>query len=219
MPPRPTRPDTTQPIVAAVRPIVLPGAIIELRNTEWFRPLAPDIRLKPGTPAPELVRVPEAAANAILRSVIHLVADIRADAPPDVVWTHGANEVQVLLDRTRLALAPGFVSIGLVVRCDELREPQRMDVAFAVGSKGRPTGLVMSTFERVQGPALIADTWSGALTAFAWELLVTIAQQIAAGIGKDVRGRPLLPGSIAADKDLLLIGAMARHDLSWVDGQ
>jgi len=188
-------------------------------NAEWFRPLAQDIKLTAGMLAPHTLRVPVAAANAVLRSIIHLVADIRADAPPTVVWTSGANELLVMLDRTRIVCAPGFVTFALFVACDQLRGVQRIDVAFAVGSKSRPTGLLMSAFDRVQGPAIIADTWSATITAFAWEALITTAQQLAGGVGKDSRGRALVAGSIAADTDVLLVGPMARHNLGWVDGR
>ena len=217
MPTRPVRPPITPPIAPPIagnlKPIVLPDATIELQNVEWFRPLTPDIKLKPGTRAPEPLRIPVVAANRVLRGIVHLVADIAVTSPPDVVWSQGADELRVFVDRTVLTCATGFVTVSLFVQCEELREVQRMDVAFAVGSKGKPTGLLMSTFTRVQGPALIADTWSDALSAFAWEALITTAQQLAGGVGKDAQGRPLVPGAIAAERDLLLIDAMARNTL------
>jgi hypothetical protein len=214
MPLRPDRPDTTRPDAADGRRLVLPGATIALTHTNWFQPLKPSVKLRPGTLAPNMLRVPEADAQAVLRGIIHLVADIRAGTPPTVVWVAGQDELLVYLDRTRITCAPGMITIALVVACDELRGDQRIDVAFAVGTVQRPTGLVMSSFDRVQGPALIADTWSEAITAFAWEALVTIAQQLAAGTGKDAAGRPLVPALIAADKNLLLIGAMARNTIT-----
>ena len=220
MPPRPVRPvNPTRPDFGNLTPIVLPGAVIPLRNTDWFRPLHPGIKLPPGRIAPDLLRVPVAAAQTVLRAIIHLVADIAADTRPSVVWVAGDNELMVLLNETRLTCAPGFVTLSLVVQCDEVRDTQRIDVAFAVGSPQRPTGLVMSTFDRVQGPAVITNTWSGSLTAFAWEALLTMAQQLAAGVGKDASGRPLVPGTIAADTNLLLIGAMARNNLIMAGGQ
>ena len=118
------------------------------------------------------------------------------------------------LDRTRIECAPGLLTVSLVVHCNEVKGDQRVDVAFAVGTMERPTGLVMSTFDRVQGPAIIADAWSESITAFAWEAVVTMAQQLAAGAGKDSAGRPLVPALIAADKGLLVIAPMARNNLS-----
>lgn len=192
----------------------MPGATIPIRNIDWFRTLAPGIRLPPGTVAPDLLRVPVKHAELVLRSVIHLVADIRADAPPTVVWVLGKDELLVLLDKTRLACAPGLVTVSLFVECDEVRGTQKVEVPFAVGSPTRPSGLIMSTFDRVAAPAPVADNWSASISAFAWEALVTLAQQLAAGVGNDASKRPLVPGTIAADADLLLVGAMARNALS-----
>ena len=215
MPPRPVRPDRTRPIDINTRPIVLPGAIIDVRNPDWFQPLLPSIKLPPGSIAPNLLRVPVADAQTVLRGIIHLVADIAPSTEPNVVWLAGDDELHVLHDQTRLVCAPGFITLSLFVTCDEVRDTQRIDVVFAVGSPARPTGLVMSTFDRVQGPAVITNTWSGSLTAFAWEALLTTAQQLAAGVGKDASGRALVPGTIAADTSLLLIGPMARNNLAW----
>ena len=214
MPLRPDRPDITAPTGAIAQRLVLPGATIALPNASWFQPLTPNVKLRPGAVAPNMLRVPVADAQAVLRGIIHLVADIRADAPPTVVWVAGREELLVYVDRTGIACAPGLVTISLVVSCDEIKGNQRVDVAFAVGTLQRPTGLVMSTFDRVQGPAVIADSWSESITAFAWEALVTMAQQLAAGTGKDGAGRPVVPALIAADKNLLLIAAMARNNVS-----
>ena len=213
MPLRPDRPDIVQPATDTLR-LVLPGATIALPNTEWFRPLEANVKLRAGAVAPNVLRVPVAAAQRILLGIIHLVADITATAPPTVVWVAGRDELLVYLDRTRIECAPGLLTVSLVVHCNEVKGDQRVDVAFAVGTMERPTGLVMSTFDRVQGPAIIADAWSESITAFAWEAVVTMAQQLASGAGKDSAGRPLVPALIAADKGLLVIAPMARNNLS-----
>ena len=204
MPKRPTR-------AVVVRELVLPDATIPLRNVDWFRTLAPGVKLSAGAVAPEVLRVPVRDAEVVLRRLIHLVADIPADSPPTVVWVLGKDELLVLLDKTRLACAAGLVTISLFVECDELRGTKRIDVPLAVGTAARPSGLIMSTFDRVAAPPEIADTWSGSLTAFAWEALVTVAKQLAAGVGRDAAKRPLVPATIAADANVLLVGAMARN--------
>ena len=214
MPLRPDRPDISPPNRPVEPRLTLPNATIALPNTDWFELLKPNVKLRPGAVAPNLLRIPEADAQKVLRGIIHLVADITAGTPPTVVWVAGREELLVHLDRTSIACAPGMVTISVVVSCDEIKGEQRIDVAFAVGTMQRPTGLVMSTFDRVQGPALIADTWSESITAFAWEAVVTMAQQLAAGTGKDAAGRPLVPALIAADKNLLLIAPMARNNIS-----
>ncbi len=212
MPPRPIRPDLS-------RVIALPAGKIPIRNPKWFVLLRPGLELTHGKPAPDLLRVPVKDAQLVLRGIIHLVADIAPTVPPTVVWVAGQDELLVLLDKTRIACAPGLVTISLLVQCDELRGEQRVDVAFAVGTPTQPKGLVMSTFDRVSANTLLADTWSGALTAFAWEALVTVAQQLAAGMGVDADKRPLVPGTIAADTNLLLIGAMARSRIAPAGAQ
>ena len=198
----------------AVRELALPGATIPLRNIDWFKPLAPGTRLVAGAVAPSPLRVPVRDAELVLRRLIHLVADTRADSPPTVVWVLGKDELLVLLDKTRLGCEPGMITISLFVQCDEVRGAKRVDVPFAVGSPTRPSGLVMSTFDRVAAPAEIADTWSRSIIAFAWETLITVATQLAAGVGRDSAKRPLVPGTIAADRGFLLIGAMARNTLA-----
>jgi hypothetical protein len=198
----------------ALREITLPGATIALRNVDWFTTLTPGLKLAAGAVAPSVLRVPVRDAELVLRRLIHLVADIRADSPPTVVWVLGKDELLVLLDKTALACGPGLVTISLFVSCDELRGIKRVDVPFAVGSPTRPSGLIMSTFDRVAAPAEIADTWSRPIIAFAWEALVTVATQLAAGVGRDSAKRPLVPATIAADRSVLLIGAMARNALT-----
>ncbi len=198
--------------------IILPGVTIKLPPFKWYKPLPPGVVVPPGTVSPQLIRVPERDAQRVLLAVIHLVADIRAEQPPNVVWTRGNDELLVLLDKTRMSCAPGLVTIGLTVQCEEVRGAQRIDVGFAVGRPDRPAGLVMSAFDRVQGNSWIAGAWSESLTAFAWEALVALAEQLAGGMGKDSRGRALVPGSIAAGDGALFIDPMARHDLRWVTG-
>ena len=128
MPLRPERPDTTPPTGAITPRLVLPGATITLPNANWFQPLAPNVKLRPGAVAPNMLRVPVADAQAVLRGIIHLVADVRADAPPTVVWVAGREELLVYLDRAALACAPGLATISLVVSCDEVKGDQRVDV-------------------------------------------------------------------------------------------
>jgi hypothetical protein len=110
------------------------------------------------------------------------------------------------------------VTIGLTVDCDQLAEPVTATVPIAVGRVDSPAGLVMSTFQRVQAPDLVADLWSEAITAFAWEALLELARRLCADMGHDAAGRALIPGGIAAAPDVLIIQPMARHDLSAIGG-
>lgn len=215
----PPRTPPVTPPVEVRRELVLPGAIIAIENPKWFTVIDQGVKLPPGRVAPSGLRIPVAQAETVLRGILHLVADIPPKSPPTVVWVDGHDELLVLLDKTRLACTSGIATISLTVQCDQVREAQRVDIAFAVGSARRPSGLVMSTFDRVQGPAVITDTWSGALTAFAWEALVTMAQQLAAAQGKDASGKPLVPSAIAAEPDVLLVTSQARNALNFAGGQ
>ena len=203
----------------STKTLVLPNVIVPIANAKWFKPVAAATKMTAGVAAPDLLRIPVKDANTVVRSVVHLVADIRADASPQVVWTQGEHELLVSLDKTQLVCAPGLITIGLTVACDQVRGAQRIDILFAVGSAAKPAGLVMSTFDRVQGPRVITDHWSSPLIAFAWETLITTAQQLSGALGRDTRKRALIPYSIAAEANLLLVGAMARHDLHFGDAK
>lgn len=203
--------------VAPAQRLVLPNVIVPIVNARWFKPVAATLKMTAGVVAPDVLRIPVKDANIVLRSVVHLVADIRADASPQVVWTQGEHELLVSLDKTQLVCASGLVTMALVVSCDQVQGTQRVDILFAVGSAAKPAGLVMSTFDRVQGPLVITDQWSEALIAFAWETLLTTAQQLTGALGRDTRKRVLVPYSIAAEANVLIIGAMARHDLHLGD--
>jgi hypothetical protein len=76
----------------------------------------------------------------------------------------------------------------------------------------------MATIDRLDGPDLVVARWSNAITAFAWESLLEVASRLCAGLGRDSRDLPLIPGSIAAGPGTLLISPMSRHDLSGLRG-
>jgi hypothetical protein len=180
----------------------------------WFRPLDREARLPPGQPAPDLLRVPARDAQRILRTTVRLVADIPVGSSPDVVWVDGANELLVHTATIGLSCLSGLVTVSLVVRCDQLREDAPVQVPLGVGTVKKPSGLVMSTLTRPVGPGFVLDVWSAALIAFAWEALVHLAQALCAATGSDGAGSALIPGSLAAERDVLLIQPMARHQTS-----
>lgn len=193
-----------------------PGLRLSKTALAWYRPLDARRKLVPGAAAPDLLRVPAAVATRALRAAAHLVADVPAGSPPTVVWVQGASELLVRLDALTLECTTGLVTLGIPVDCDQLGKPTPILVPLAVGSANRPAGLVMSTFDRLAGPDVITRIWSAALTAFAWEALVHLASQLSAAVGKDAAGRPLVPASIAAEADLLLVQPMARHQLGAI---
>ncbi|MDF1504043.1 hypothetical protein [Roseisolibacter sp. H3M3-2] len=161
----------------------------------------------------KLLRVPAEEATRILRTTIRFVADLPPRSTGAFVWTQGDSELQVDAFGVTLACAPGLVTVGVPVSCDQVEKPVTVPVPIAVGTPQRPAGLVMTTFDRVAAPPLIAGLWSEAIAAFAWEALVHLAQQLAAQAGKDAQGRPFVPLAVAADARLLLVQPAPRIDL------
>ena len=200
----------------SVTPILqLTDVRVAVRDLRWFHAIGPGDRVAPGQPAPTLLRVPAAEANRVLQQTVRLVADLPRGSSGLVVWQQGGSELAVRTKEIALACAEGLVTITFPVRCDQLSKDERVAIPLAVGTEARPAGLVLSALTRPQGPAVVTQLWAEALTAFAWEALVHLAQQLCAAVGKDTTGKPLVPGSIAAARNTLLLQPMARHALSW----
>ncbi|CAA9303361.1 MAG: hypothetical protein AVDCRST_MAG61-1224 [uncultured Friedmanniella sp.] len=178
----------------------------------WLTKLPDADRLPPGKAA-DLLRVPEGTAGKLLQGVVRFVVDVPAGTNLTVVWQAGADELAVDAGSIGLECSRGLVTVSVLVGCDQLAEPVRVFVPLAVGTLQSPRGLLMSAFTRVEAPALVAEGWSDAITAFCWEALLELARRISAETGRDDEGQPLIPGLVAAERRLLLIGPMARHDL------
>jgi hypothetical protein len=157
--------------------------------------------------------MPSGDALKLLRAVARLVADLPPGSDQDVVWTAGTDELLVHTGDLGLELTPGVVTIGIPVGCDQVRATQTVQVPLAVGTTSRPRGLVMATYAVPAGPPAITDVWADALTAFAWEALLTLAQHVAARSGKDRRGRALVPAALGAERGTLLVRPMARSEV------
>ena len=170
-------------------------------------------KLKPGQRAPKKLNVPVKSLRKVLPEVTRLVADLPTDSLPRVVWTDGFSELLVHTDSVRLTVTTGLIRVSLRVQCDQTKNPVVITVPFAVGTKDRVTGLAMSTFDVVEGPAVVVDTWADAITAFCWECILELVRRLAAEVGKDGSGRSLIPGSVAAAPNTLIIQPMARHKL------
>ncbi|HEU4426505.1 MAG TPA: hypothetical protein VFR67_28530 [Pilimelia sp.] len=184
---------------------------VAVRDNAWFKRLRRDLRLAPGVPAPDLLKVPAPDAQRILRTTVRLVADIPRHSSPEVVWVLGASELIVHTDRLGLSCLTGQVTITVPVACDQMPDGAEIQVPFAVGTENAPSGLVLATLTRPAGPAVVVDSWAGSLVAFAWEALLHLAQQLCAAAGQDGAGRPLVPAYIGASRNVLLVQPMARH--------
>jgi hypothetical protein len=189
----------------------LDGLDVRLKDPSWISLVSTPVPV--GTPTSSLTRVPQADAQRILRAVVRLVADLPVGSTPEVVWTLGRSELLVHTAATSIVCTVGLVRIGVRVECDQTDGPVVVRVPLAVGTEQAPAGLVMQTYDRVDAPAAVADVWSDAITAFAWEALLETARRICADLGLDTRGRPLVPGGIAAASGALLLQPMARHEL------
>jgi len=101
--------------------------------------------------------------------------------------------------------------VNLVVDHQEIDEHRGRERTTSVGGHHHAGGLFASAFDRPQGPAVVTDIWADALTTFAWECLVTLAQHLSAEAGKDPRGRALVPAADAAERGRFLVKPMARN--------
>jgi hypothetical protein len=192
------------------------GSIIDLpaARRKWFIEFDRELELAPGKPAPNRIEIPQAAANRILRGIVRFVVDVPADTSLDVVWTLGDHELLVRAGSIQMECAPGLLTVSVPVTSDEIGRDRRVAVPFAVGTPTSPRGLYMSALDRIDAPALIADAWSDAITAFCWEAILELAQRVSADSGSDGAGRSLIPGAVASGDRVLIVHPMARHDLS-----
>jgi hypothetical protein len=181
-----------------------------LDKASWFTPLPRTVPV--GTTTKDLLTVPAKDAQSMLRDVVRLVADLPTGTTPVVVWQQGAAELELDTASVKIRCEEGLVTLAVTVSCDQLQAPTVVEVPLAVGTADGPTGLVMSTVNRLQAPPVVTSAWSDAITAFAWEALLELTRRICAALGKDRAGRGLVPAGIAATRGSLLIQPMARAD-------
>lgn len=169
-------------------------------------------RLSPGRPS-RWIEIPVQAAQQVLQATTRLVADLPRTGSRDVVWVSGTDELRVSTERVTLACNPGLVVITIPVACDQLpaRSRSTVDVPLAVGTREQPRGLLMATLATPTGPTVVTDVWADSLVAFAWESLLTLVREVARASGHDRDGRALVPLSVAATSDSLLVQPMAGH--------
>ncbi|MDO6442338.1 hypothetical protein [Marinobacter sp. 2_MG-2023] len=188
------------------------SSLIDFSRYKWLKPLDASLLLDIGDRSPDLLSVPTKDAQEVLSKTVRLVLDLPRNSTPLVVWTQGDSELLVHSDQTRIGFSSGVVALRITVECEE-HGKLVVPVPIGVGTSQSPTGLIMSTFEDLEGPTELVDAWRDALIAFAWEALLEIARVICAEVGNDKRGLPLVPGSIGASPDRLLLQPVSRFSL------
>lgn len=130
------------------------------------------------------------------------------------VWMKDDSELLVFTAKVEVELDDGIVLVTIPVSCDQVAAA--IQVPFAVGSNDQPAGMVFATEERLRGPEVIVDVWGEALTAFAWQIFITVASREAAASGVDEDGAGLIPVAVTAAPQGLRILTMARHSFDRV---
>jgi hypothetical protein len=177
---------------------------------------------QPGEPVPvEHQNVNRLVATALRQAVGtdltgHAPAD-EASLPRVVVWTDGVAELAVELAAVTTETADGQVTVVIPVRCDQLPDQRgTVRARFAVGTQGRPAGLLAATPREPDGPALVVRLWGDALVALAWRALLDAAAGIAGAAGSDPDGTPLVVTAITASQAGLQVLPQARHPFDRV---
>jgi hypothetical protein len=186
--------------------------LIDFSRYDWLKPIDTNLILDIGEQSPDLLSVPTRDAQQVLKETVRLVLDLPRNSTPLVVWTQGDSELLIHSDQTRIELSSGVVTLRITAECEE-HGKLVIPVPIGVGTKQSPGGLVMTTFEDLEGPEELVAAWSDAIIAFAWEALLEIARVICAEVGNDKRGLPLVPGSIGASPNRLLLQPVSRFSL------
>lgn len=168
--------------------------------------------LRPGEVGPEVPLDREAGAS-LFRLVARQIVGV-GDAVPAgegvVVWTQGNDELAVVIDKVSLETAEGAIAVDIPVSCDEVGSTV-VRVRFALGSDARPAGLIATTDERPFGPPEIIDVWGEALTAFAWQIVLTATTKLADATGRDSDGAGLIPVGLRGTPGGISVLTLARH--------
>lgn len=151
-----------------------------------------------------LVPVPSAA----LGTLVQLAAQRRTEGEPSIVWDDGVNQLMVHAGKVRSTVTEGMVRLSVPVECDQVKA--MMEIAFAVGSGERVAGMIAATAERPAGDALIARLWGDALIAFAYGILLDLADSLAGASGRDDRNDRLVPRGLVARRGQLSVETQAR---------
>ena len=130
----------------------------------------------------------------------------------EVIWSEGGDELSIDPAKIDVKTTVGAILFAIPVRCDQSGQGVA-EVALAVGAADRGAGMFAAATRRPQGPAAVVERWADPLVALAWGTLVELANSISGIAGRDTSGDELIPGSMVADDDGLLLVPYARHPL------
>jgi hypothetical protein len=167
--------------------------------------LLPAGPVEAGETGPDLDLDPRTAGTLLAAAARKL-----SQGQPAVVWYLGDSELQVVAEKVSVRTGAGRAIVTIPVRCDQTGAAE-VTVAFALGSKERPAGLLAATPTRPAGPAEIVEVWGEPLQALAWGALLEVAEGLAHEAGEDPDRAGLIPYALEAGSDYLRVQTMARH--------
>lgn len=164
--------------------------------------------LPAGTVGPELTIDPPSLQRL-------LVSAATQGGAGTVVWTQNRSELLVSTGQVTARLDDGLVVVSIPVSCDQASSAV-VEVPFAVGGKNSPAGMIVATEDKPRGPEAIVRIWGEALTAFAWQTVLTVLTKLAVRAGVDQDGAGLIPAAITSGTDGLRLLTQARQSFDRV---
>ena len=184
--------------------------MIRLQQQQIFvppaKPLPPGQHLNP-------IRIDLATLRTLAPGAAgRILGQTDASRVTEAIWSEGGDELSIDPVKLDVKTTTGAVLFSIPVRCDQSGQGVAQ-VVLAVGAPGQGAGMFAVAARRPVGPPVVVERWADPLVALAWGTLVELANSISQVAGRDVNGDELIPGSIAADPDGLLVVPYARHPL------
>lgn len=127
---------------------------------------------------------------------------------PPILWDDGTSRLLVHLDKATVVTGDGTIDVTVEVECDQAGRVAVV-CTFVTSGRARPAGFSWATETRPRGPAVVVENWGDALVALCWRALIEIARGGAAAQGTDDVGQPLVPSTVVAIPEGLVVVPMA----------
>lgn len=187
------------------------GALAGLRDE--VPDLFPDKPLSVGDIGPALPLRGE-TLERLSRLAAGSIAFPAADDPAEteaILWDDGTSELLVFPGKVRTTTTDRILTVIMPVVTDA--GETEMTIPFAIGSKDRVAGLLAAAPDRPRGDPLIAEVWGEALIAFAYKMILEIADKIAGASGRDAANNRLVAQSLSLEDGALVIQPQAGFRL------